>query len=226
MADSTFPSYDILITSIPHRHEKLLELLACLDRQIEVAPPAYFLYGVGAIIYRDNLSVPYGDKTRALLEASSANYVSCVDDDDLLLPGSVSRIMAALRTRPDYVGFRVKWTKDGEDRIAIEHSLRHAGWSDSPDLLCRDLSEKNPVRRELALLGTWSGGYEAERRWAEGVRASGKCVTEAWIPEEVYWYRESSADTFKTPRSPLPPEQIPPLPAYPWLRVLDAEGSC
>ena len=218
------PTWQILITSIPHRHATLTELLADLDRQVDPD----FVPHVSVLLYRDNLAVPYGDKTRALLEASQAGYVSCVDDDDLLTEHAVARVYAALcsRPRPDYVGFPVKWTKDGEDRIAIEHSLRHAGWNDSPEMLRRDLSEKNPMRRELALLGHWSGGYEAERRWAEGVRASGKCVTEAWVPEPVYWYRESSADTFQTARTPMAPADIPPLPAYRWLTVLIAEGSC
>jgi hypothetical protein len=207
------PSWDMLITSIPHRHEKLLLLLAELDRQLPVP-------GAGVRIYRDNLEHPYGNKTQDLVSSSRASWVSCIDDDDMVAPDFVSRVMAALETDPDYVGFPVRWTRDGALQVHVEHSLRHGGWQDTADMLKRDITQFNPIRRELALLGTWAGGYEAERRWAEAVRASGKAVTETWIDEPVYYYQESSSDTFKSNRQPWPAEQIPPLPSYPWLTAI------
>lgn len=204
-------TWDILICSIPHRDATMLELLAELDRQM--------IPGVGVIAYRDNLQTPYGGKIAAMLAHSQADYVSCVDDDDMIAPDYVARITGALEGKPDYVGFVVRWTTDGVPQRRIEHTMRHgAGWRDLENVLIRDLSEKNPMRRDLALLGPWEGGYEAERRWANGVRASGQCVTEAWIDAELYYYRYRTGDYFKTPREPLP--EVRPLPAYPWLTVL------
>lgn len=224
------PTWDICITTIPHRHEKLCELLASLDAQIEVAPPSYRMHGVGVLLYRDNLAVSYGAKTRALLEASTADYVSCVDDDDLLAPDAVTRITTALRSRPDYVGFAVRWTRDGVLQWQrIEHSLRYGDWGAGGELLYRDISEKNPVRREIALAGHWEGGDQAECRWAHSIRVTGLLAgaREEWLPDPpVYWYRESTADTFKSSREPLPADAIPPLPAYPWLTVLHTPESC
>jgi hypothetical protein len=210
--------WDILVTSIPHRHATLLELLAELGRQQDdlFAPGPY---GAGVLVYRDNLEVPYGDKTRVLLETSDAEYVSCIDDDDLPCSGYLSCIWAALAARPDYVGYPVRWFRNGTEQIPVEHSLRHASWSEGDGILKRDISEKNPVRREIALAGGWEGGYGAESRWADKVRASGKCVTEAWIGEPMYCYRENTSDTFQTQRSPWP-EPLPELPSYPWLTVL------
>jgi hypothetical protein len=222
----SLPTYDLLIVTIPHRHEKLLGLLAELDRQITFGGSYYSLAGVGALLYRDNLTVPYGDKTRLLLRASEADYVSCLDDDDMLAPDGLSRIMAALRTRPDYVGFTVRWTNDGQEMIPAEHSLRHPDWQDRRDILLRSVAHFNPIRREYALDGTWSGGYEADRRWQAGVLAAGRVRTEAWLPPPpVYWYRSSPADHFLSNRQPVPPGEIPPLPSYPWLTVLTWTGS-
>ncbi len=141
--------WDILITSIPHRHDKLLALLAELDGQM--CP------GVGVILYRDDLEVPYGDKTRALIEASDADYVSSIDDDDSVAPGFVSRVLAALRTEPDYVGFRVRWTQDGKPRIPVTHSLTFPGWKDTAWELQRDIAQFNPVRRAFAVPEAWEG---------------------------------------------------------------------
>jgi hypothetical protein len=206
------PTWDILITSIPHRHEKLLKLLAELDRQV----PKY--EGVGVILYRDDLEVAYGDKTRALIEASAADYVSCVDDDDMVAPHFVQDITFALLDRPDYVGFQVLWTRDGIAQRPVIHSLAYNGWADSPELLIRDITQFNPIRRELALHGKWAGGYEAERRWGDRLREAGAVKTEVFIDERLYWYQESSGDTFTTSRQSL--GVMPELPSYPWLKQI------
>lgn len=201
-------SWQVMITSIPHRHEKLLRLLEDLDKQWEP--------GFGAILYRDDLEVPYGDKTQALMEAATADYVSSVDDDDLLAPGAVHVILGALEDElPQYVGFNVRWTRDGVYQKPVVHSLACGGWHDKPDRLERDITQFNPMLRSIALQGRWEGGYEAERRWAAEVRATGKCNSEAFIGEELYFYRESGGDTFKTDRKPA--GVMPELPSYPWL---------
>lgn len=206
------PTWDILITSIPHRHEKLLALLAELDRQV----PQH--EGVGVILYRDDLETLYGDKTQALVDASAADYVSCVDDDDLFDPLYLVKVSAALASGPDYVGFRVLWTRDGVAQRPVIHSLAYGGWSDTPEQLYRDITQFNPIRRDLALRGKWAGGYEAERRWGNEVRAAGCVKEEVFIDEPLYWYQESSGDTFTTCRTGT--GVMPALPAYPWLRQI------
>lgn len=205
-------TWDILITSIPHRHEMLCELLAELDRQ--------HLPWIGVTVYRDNLEKSYGDKTGDLLKSSRADYVSCIDDDDWIAPDFTIRVMGALKAeRPDYVGYPVLWTRDGMPQQRVEHSLRHGGWASGDGILKRDISEKNPMRREIALLGNWHGGYAAEVEWANQVRATGRCVTEAWIDEPMYYYRECFSTGWHAPRQPFS-GPLPELPSYPWLRYL------
>jgi hypothetical protein len=210
-------TYDMLICSIPHRDATLRELLAELDRQLHATMWNY-IPGIGARIFRDNLETGYGEKCQALLESSAADYVSFVDDDDMVAPDFVPRVMKALADEPDYVGFPVRWTVDGAPSLKVEHSLRHPGWQNHGDRLIRDLVHFNPIRRDLALLGTWSGGYGADFRWAEQVRATGRVRTETWIGEEMYYYRNRPADTFQTHRQPA--EKIMPLPEYPWLTAI------
>lgn len=204
-------TWDILISSIPHRHGQLCGLLKELDSQLP-AP------GVGARLYRDNLEASYGAKAAALLASSSADYVSYIDDDDLPAPDYVARIWEALQQGPDYVGYPVRWTIDGELQLPVEHSLRHGRWENRPDMLLRDISEKNPLRRELAQTGLWDGGYGAEQQWAAVVRATGLVKTEVWIDEPMYYYQYSSSDSFTKVRHPV--QALPPLPVYPWLTVL------
>ena len=202
---------DFLIVTIPHRHALLCELLEAIDQQSRE--------GVGAIVYRDNLEVSYGEKTRRVLYASGAEYVVCVDDDDMIAPNYVERVCEALESRPDYVGYPVLWTVDGQPQLPVEHSLRHAGWGNTAEMLKRDIVHKNPIKREIALLGDWAGGYGADATWAHQVRerAQIEAMTEVWIPETMYYYRQLNSDFFLTPRAPLAAGLIEPLPTYPWL---------
>jgi len=144
--------------------------------------------------------------------------VSYIDDDDMVAPDYIKRVLAAIEDGPDYVGYPVAWTTDGVPQLPVEHSLRHGRWENLPSMLVRDISEKNPLRRELAAMGVWEGGYGADYQWAAGVRATGLVRTEVWIDEPMYYYRYSSTSSFGAVRHPM--AVMPVLPVYPWLVVL------
>lgn len=212
-------TFDVLISTIPHRHEKLCGLLAEFDRQRQP--------GFGVRVLRDNLErfkLESHGKRQDLIESSAADYVCFVDDDDWVDPRYVGDIMAALEHEPDYVGFQVVITRDGKpDRLA-EHSLEHTGWSSwhDPDrLLRRDICHLNPIRRELALLAPWHGLMDFS--WAEAMRDTGRVKTQVMVErplgQGLYHYRINMKDNFETGRNPEP-EPLPELPSYPWLTVL------
>ena len=101
--------WQILITTIPHRHDKLCALLEYLDAQMRP--------GVGVLLCRDEHLAGYRPGLQALMDAATAEYVSAIADDDTYSPDAIPRITAALETRPDYVGFRVRLTENGVRRI-------------------------------------------------------------------------------------------------------------
>jgi hypothetical protein len=214
-------TYDILLPTLPHRHGQMCALLAEIGRQWQP--------GLGMILYRDNLrragNASYG-KWQDLQEMSSADYTSFIGDDDWIAPDFTARVMHALAGGPDYVGFPVRYTRDGVPQMRVEHSLRHGTWVNTPDALYRDIVHHNPVRRDLALLAAWrTDTQEADRHWAADLRATGLVKTEAWIDEPVYWYQETGDSWSRwggsIPYQPLPADQIRPLPQYPWLTVRD-----
>ena len=211
-------TWDLLLPTLPHRHEVMCDLLAEIDRQWQP--------GLGVLVYRDNLRRPgnasYG-KWQDLQEMSQAEYTSFISDDDWVAPDFVARIMNALESRPDYVGFSVRYTIDGNPGPPVEHSLRYDGWQDSPWLLSRDIVHYNPIRRELALLATWATDHRgADRTLAADLRATGRVQSEAWIREQMYYYRETPDPWAQWGgRRPLTPDEIKPLPEYPWLKARD-----
>lgn len=202
--------WDILVCSIEHRTDQLDGLLKALAPQI--------VPGVGVRVFRDNLQTGYGEKCQALVESSDADYVSFIDDDDMVAPDFVASIVAALEHEPDYVGFNVLYTEDCVPQVPVVHSLEREGWHNEHDCLYRDLVHFNPIRRELALRSRWYGGNGADRQWADGLRAQACVREQVYIARELYQYRHSMADTFSAPRTPLTVH--PPRPEYQFVQYL------
>jgi glycosyltransferase involved in cell wall biosynthesis len=206
--------FSILIPTIPHRHERLCPLLAELDRQM--------LPDAEVLLYRDNLQATYGEKNQRLLDMSDGDYIAFMDDDDWISPNYIRLILAALETSPDTVGFPEFRMVDGKHQETFlysmhDHSAEFPGAE--PGGVLGSISQRCPIRRDLARLGRWRGGYGADASWAFKVQASGRVHTEAWIPEPLYYYQRRTADSFLTPRRPFP-EPLPDLPSYRWLHAI------
>jgi hypothetical protein len=212
-------SWDLLMPTIPHRHDLACALLEEIARQWQP--------GLGVLVYRDNLqrkgNASYA-KWQALQEMSAADYTSYISDDDWVAPDFVARVMGAVETGPDFVGFRYKYTVNGEPGPPTVHSLRYDTWDNDGPVLTRGIGHYNPIRRDLALLATWQTVQDGDRAWSAALHATGQVRTEAFIDDEMYWYQET-ADSWARRREswpdPLPADQIRPLPEYPWLTVRD-----
>jgi len=222
-------TWDLLLPTLPHRHAQLCALLAEIDRQWQP--------GLGMILYRDNLQRPgnasYG-KWQDLEEMSQADYTSFIADDDWIAPDFVARVMEAMESKPDYVGFGCRYTLNGQPQMPVENSLRHGRWENTGGMIYRDIVHHNPIRRDLALLATWvTGTQEADRVWAADLRATGQVQAEVWIGEEMYYYQETSdaagdgnignswSNWHGGLPQPVPESEIQPVPSYPWLTVRD-----
>ena len=193
-------TWDILMCSIWERTNQLNEILTELKHQIQP--------GVRVIVARDNLEMEYGPKCQALLEASSADYISYLDDDDMVAPDFISRILKAMEEDPDYIGFRVRYTTDGVRQLPVTHSLEYDGWINTPTELFRDIVHFNPVRRTIGVQSSWTGDYAADRRWTDGLR--GLLKTQVFIDDEMHYYQHSSTDSFLAVHTPMDHE--PPRP--------------
>jgi hypothetical protein len=199
--------WQILIASIAHRTDELTALLDHLEKQL--------VPGVGVIVFRDNREQVYGPKCQALYQASTADYVSMLDDDDWVSDDYIPSVMDALKFDPDYVGYRVLYTEHGVPQAPVVHSLECDGWHATPEGLFRDICHKNPMRRDLAIQASWDGDGGADIHWANQLRGTVK--TEVFIDRELYHYR--STGSYNT--SSIPPMQDPPpRPTHDWVTWL------
>lgn len=100
--------------------------------------------------------VSIGEKRNALLARSHGKMVQFLDDDDLVSTWMVQRVLKAMETDPDVIGFwgvmrpRSSFSSFKEGTKFV-HSLEYKEWRQNDGIYERHSNHLNPVRRELAL---------------------------------------------------------------------------
>ncbi len=121
---------------------------------------------VTVLVLEDNGQASRGEKRQQLLQAAWADYVSFVDDDDMLPSWHVKRVLHVLDSGdpPEVVGFRLRYFVDDEIRGYALHSYKCESMpnpSEFPEWHERHNrfpNHLNPIRREIAL----EVGFRAE----------------------------------------------------------------
>lgn len=180
------PSWSILVPTLGERRplfERLMTgLLPQLDRH----------GGQVQVVGWHNDGSPALPKIRQrMIESAPTEYVSFVDDDDLVSPYYVDAIVEALASQPDYVGFQVQCYSDGAPTAVAYHSLEYSRWRNLPGRYERDISHINPIRTNLARRAdfTLGGPKRAEDRiWADQLRRTRLLRRQVVIPRILYHY--------------------------------------
>jgi hypothetical protein len=181
----TAPTWAILIPTIGQRRDLFLRLMDRLLPQLDahagrVRVLAWFNHGQPML----------GDLRDQLMLDAGTDYVSFIDDDDLVSEDYVAEIVKALTSKPDHVGFRLEFTTNGRGREIVEHSLKWGRWGRSADgMLFRDFTHIDPIRRELAIKGSFRTirpHHAEDRQWVKSVR--GTLHSEEFIPKVLYHY--------------------------------------
>jgi hypothetical protein len=180
------PSWSILIPTLGERRPLFERLLAGLLPQLGQ-------YGgrVRVVAWHNDGSPSLPKIRQRMVETAETDYVSFIDDDDLVSPYYVREIVQALETRPDYVGFQVQCYSDGAPTAVAYHSLEFRRWRNLPGRYERDISHINPVLTRLARKAdfTQGGPRRAEDRvWADQMRARRLLRTQVVIPRILYHY--------------------------------------
>lgn len=196
------PTWSILVPTLGERRALFERLMAGLLPQLD--PYA----GRVRVVGWHNDGSPSLPKIRqAMVLGATTDYVSFVDDDDLVSPHYVTEIVAALATRPDYVGFQVQCYSDGAPTAVAHHSLEFRRWRNLPDRYERDISHINPIRTALARKAdfTLAGRRAEDRAWADQIRARRLLKTQVVIPRIMYHYLYApSGSRWQVPKSIRP----------------------
>lgn len=210
------PTWAILIPTVASREATFLRLLNVLLPQLDP-----YVGRVKVIAWRNGGSPTLGEIRDRLVSDAGTDYVSFIDDDDLVSEDYVSEIVAGLSGRPDHVGFLLDYHVAGAYRETVQHTI--AGprrWCRFRGVLHRDLTHVDPIRRELALRGSFvvRRGRPEDRAWVRTVRSHVR--TEHFIPRSMYRYLYDPAGSVwnRLPSSTTGPGRHPEVdhPAFAW----------
>jgi len=172
--------WSILILTMPARAAMLERLLAVLRPQITS--------DVELMVRTFDASLPVGENREIMRQQSKGEYISFIDDDDLVPPHFVERILPLL-DGVDYVGFTLEQWVDGDLACHERRSLAYGGvQQDAQGNRYRDIAHINPMRRELALRVPMTGWPAEDTRWADEVRKLRIVKTEHVVDEVLYFY--------------------------------------
>lgn len=173
----------ILIVTLKSREHLLNGLRRVLKAQLTPE--------VEVLVSADEKESSIGSKRNSLLKTATGDYVCFVDDDDLVSPFYVSKILKATENTPDCVGIQgVITLKNVGPRVFI-HSLQYTNWFEKDDIYYRCPNHLNPIKREIALsIGFPDISNQEDRVFSYNLQ--GKLKTETYIDTPIYYYYPSS----------------------------------
>ena len=205
----------ILVATVSVRNSEFTKLMYGLLPKTEE-------YGgdIKVLAYWDNFEVPLGTIRLRLVEAAESEYVCFVDDDDEL-PDYYCDEIHPLLDGVDYIGWRMQLYHDGEKMKPTFHSLEYKDWYEDDRGWYRNVSHLNPIRRELALKGSFELSVPEDVDWAKQVAPH--VNTQHYIDKPMYYYIHSTEGSLWDKRKrPLPyPEK--PLISHPNFKYLEID---
>lgn len=171
------PKWTLGILSLSERQVSLTRLLGILEPQLSDQ--------IEVIIYLNDGEYSIGRLRQTILDEAAGEYISFIDDDDMIPEDFVATILPYLDGVVDYIGFKVDLFDNGERKRPVYHSLAYPNWHEDDKGYYRGITHLNPLRTELArqskFLDISMGEDEA---WASNINAK----TEHFINRPMYTY--------------------------------------
>lgn len=191
MPTTSEPTWTILVPTLGERRalfERLMDgLLPQTDR---------YAGSVRVVGWFNNGSPSLPKIRQTMVLGVQTEFLSFVDDDDVVSPYYVDAVMEALVARPDYVGFQVQCYSDGVPTAVAHHSLEYKRWKNYPGRYERDISHINPIRTKVARKANFaqvSAGAAEDRAWAAQLRRAQAIKSQVFIPRIMYHYLYSTS---------------------------------
>jgi hypothetical protein len=185
------PTWAILVPTLGERRALFERLMAGLLPQLD-----RYAGRVRVVGWHNNGSPSLPKIRQTMVLGAETDYLSFVDDDDLVSPFYVDEVVAALETRPDYVGFQVQCYSDGAPTAVAYHSLAYRRWRNYPSHYERDISHINPIRTALARQADFArarAGTAEDRSWAGQLRRAHVLRSEVVVDRIMYHYLYSTS---------------------------------
>lgn len=138
----------------------------------------------------DNKEISVGKKRQNLLEKAKGDYIVFIDSDDMVPYFYIQRILGAIDSNPDCIGFRID-CKGTPGKTACTSNK----WNDWADKIggfdyVRTIYHKSPVKREIALqIGFKDMRFGEDYDYSKRLKESELLKKEIFIDEIMYEYR-------------------------------------
>lgn len=140
----------------------------------------------------DAKGMTIGEKRNILLNSASGEYLSFVDDDDIVHPSYVSQVLDAINLNPgvDLITFDMERQSVGIPNLICKHSIEatgdghedgSGGWVSPPSHIMVWKSEV--ANKAMFPLKNWREDYDWSRQVGKYVSS---CIN---IDRVLYWYR-------------------------------------
>lgn len=153
---------------------------------------------VEVLFEEDRKEMSIGAKRQKLLFRAQGEYIVFFDSDDWPFNNFVSAILEALKSKPDCVGMLIHMTTNNLNPQTCCHSLQYPEWKERVDGYdyVRNVTHRNPVRRDLALkVGFKDIRYGEDRKYSDAVTKL--CRTEVFINQRLFHFRYSTKEPYK-----------------------------
>jgi len=178
--------WTLCIATVPIRAEKLKRMMDLLLPQVEKYKD------IEILIFYNNFEHTIGYLRQKMQDEARGEYISSLDDDDLIPKDFVDTIYPLL-DGVDYVGFEVELKNDGKTLPRVYHSLKYSEWSQDDDGYYRGVTHLNPIKTEIARRATYPEVENGEDyQWTVAVhdymKGAGREFTEHYIDRRMYTY--------------------------------------
>lgn len=183
------PILSVLIPTVPGREIKLASVLHRIESQ--------WRSDVEVIVGYDERTMTIGEKRNRMIAAASGEYVTFVDDDDMVTTDYLDTIVQGLLTRPDVLTYRVLVKGYGPTKICIyglalaNENVPH-GYHRRPNHL---MVWKRSIAASVPFPHVKIG---EDTQWADAIQRL--ATREVALDNVLYHYQFDPTDNSATPR--------------------------
>jgi len=188
----------ILILTLPTRIESYASLIRTLNQQVI---ENNLIHRVQILTLCDTKEISVGEKRNILLNKSAGRYVCFIDDDDVIAPNYLIKLINAISSNADVITFCGDYVENTL-RTAFSISMVHRGNYNHPNMFYRLPNHLCPVKREIALSCQFTDkNFGEDSDYAEKINQYIK--NEYHIQDKLYFYMYDSNTSQTKPNNTL-----------------------
>jgi|694.fasta_scaffold64012_5 glycosyltransferase involved in cell wall biosynthesis len=188
----------ILIPTLPARIDSYANLIKILNKQVT---ENNLINRVQILSLCDTKEISVGQKRNILLNKSVGKYVCFIDDDDLIAPDYLIKLINAISSNADVITFCGDYV---ENTVVTPFSISmvHRGNFNHPNIFYRLPNHLCPVKREIALSSQFTDkNFGEDSDYAE--RINKQLKNEFHIQDKLYFYMYNEATSQTKPNNTL-----------------------